>query len=1193
MARLFLTPGENAEVGRTPNEVFGTNSNEIVQLQADSKTTFDASFNRGGDTIKIGGNAALYTAGLSGSNLVLTATNGANIVIPVGTVGASIIFADATRTLYFDAALSKVLLGGQTIPTEGSVAVTAGSGDPTPTPGDVIPLSVTLDVLQGTGADDVFRARVVQNAAGEQTNQLGTGDQLNGGAGDNDTLIATVQEASPLNAGPSSAIMPETTNVEIAHFTALEAKSGSPIFRMTDLAQNGKGYGPKLGVEINAKEMNGLDEVGSVQSDNSLTIYNVNTLRDDGLYENRRLTEEICIRMDHTGNGQLVDRAADLTVLFDQNYLLKKGDVASGSTLRIELMDMDAKIQGQDPLLDNPIGKITFEMGGQLKVLEWDPAPVDDYDDLLVAIQNAIAQKALTDPMFAQLSAAKGGSFTATDTDNDPFPSGPQQGTVIVITNTGSELLVAKTMTANGDAPAGKDFHTGFSSGAPDTEGFKITSCIVLDKVGRGADGGYLTVGGMATDGYNWLGGGTGQLLGVEQFNITVEGDSTQPSDLAGIQSTNNALECIFVESAAGSKADLTIGNSNTVGFQYNNVSYSGYGLTSQKNNALKDVLLFDATKFANNATVYAYFSTETVAKYLDITDTNWDPKEDNVVAEYLFAGGNDFLNVNLDKSNMAVVGTETREDFAFHASMGAGNDTVEIQLSDGSNAVTGSGNYTNSMYEGSYSTDGTHQTVQNWYYNHVLNENMRIDTGDGNDTVRTWGASNADINLGAGNDTVYADNSGLTSNFNQGKATWVFNQLNTEVNNLQSQLQAKVTKVTELSLTVVFEGIESTVEVGASWGSRNGVDITDLTINQAIKDAINNHAVLSKVLVAEDGPARTLVVRSLIDGEHIVTDLAVSLSNHAATVPAGSAAGVFLLVGEAGTLEESLGFQGGAPLGTRYDSQFGTDGSTTLVGYDSIMINNNNIEGADGNDVIVLSSNGVGDGIGVYSSTTGDSVETLDINGAFGNDTVFNFTASSHSSLTLANPDVWQAGLGVSLQAGTGFGVGIVDLDLLTAFPGDGYDIFDVTTIFGGQVDAFYNDAQTDGNESAIINGALTNMNAGLDTVVLIDTLESGQGTGTTELARIQSIVTAGDAASTAADDGIIITVNADNVGTFYLVDNGVGKGDAVVSVLGSVELAFFGDAQKDFIGDWDKMNIQNFTPISTNQLTSTFDIA
>ena len=1187
MARLFLTPGENAEVGRTPNEVFGTNSNETVQLSADSKTTFDASFNRGGDTIKIGGNAALYTAGLSGSNLVLTAANGANIVIPVGTVGATLIFADATRSLYFDAALSKVLLGGQTIPATGSVAVTAGSGPVDPTPGDVIPLSVTLDVVDGSSADDVFRARVVQNAAGEQTNQLGTGDQLDGGAGDNDTLIATVQEASPLNAGPSSAIMAETTDVEVAHFTALEAKSGSPVFRMTELSGKGGSYGPKLGVEINAKEMNGLDEVGSVQSDNSLTIYNVNTLTDDGLYEHRRLTEEICIRMDHTGNGQLVDRAADLTVLFDQNYLLKKGDVASGSTLRIELMDLDASILGQDKLLDNPIGKITFEMGGQLKTLQWDPAPVNTYDQLVTAIQNAIAQAALTDPMMAQLSVAKGGEFLANDTDDDPVPNAPvQHGSVVVITNSGSEILVAKTMTANGDAPAGKDFHTGFSSGAPDTEGFKITSCIILNKVGRGADGGYLTVGGMATDGYNWIGGGTGQIRGVEQFNITVEGDATQPSDLAGIQSTNNALECIFVESAAGSKADLTIGNANTVGFQYNNVNYSGYGLTSQKNNALKDVLLFDATAFANDATVYAYFSTETVAKYLDLTDTDWDPKEDNVVAEYLFAGGNDFLNVNLDKSNMAVVGTETREDFAFHASMGAGNDTVEIQLSDGSNAVTGSGNYTNSMYEGSYSTGpDLHQTVQNWYYNHVLNENMRIDTGDGNDTVRTWGASNADINLGKGDDTVYADNSGVIGGFNQGKATWIFNQLNTEVNNLQSQLQAKVTKVTQLSLTVVFEGIESKVEVGDSWNSVVGVDITDLTINQAIKDAINNHPVLSKVLVAEDGPARTLIVRSLIDGEHINTDLSVSLSNEG-PVPTNAAPGVFLLVGEAGTLEESLGFQAGVPFGTRYDSQFGTDGSTLLTGYDSIMINNNNIEGAEGNDVIILSSNGVGDGIGVNSATEGDSVETLDINGAFGNDTVFNFTADSHPNLLV---DQWQGGLNVTSQP-----VYITDLDLASHFPSDGHDIFDVTTLFGGSVDAFYNDGQSDTTEGATITAMLGNMNAGLDTVIIIDTLESGQGTGTTELARIQSLVTAADAAPAAgADDGIIITVNADNTGTFYFVDNGAAKGDAVVTLLGTVELATFGDADKSLIGNWDQMDILNFTPISTNQLTNTFDIA
>ena len=70
MARIFLTPGESSEVGRTPNDVFGTNSNETVSLAADSKTTFDASFNRGGDTINIAGNAGLYDARVNGSTLV-------------------------------------------------------------------------------------------------------------------------------------------------------------------------------------------------------------------------------------------------------------------------------------------------------------------------------------------------------------------------------------------------------------------------------------------------------------------------------------------------------------------------------------------------------------------------------------------------------------------------------------------------------------------------------------------------------------------------------------------------------------------------------------------------------------------------------------------------------------------------------------------------------------------------------------------------------------------------------------------------------------------------------------------------------------------------------------------------------------------------------------------------------------------
>ena len=52
----------------------------------------------------------------------------------------------------------------------------------------------------------------------------------------------------------------------------------------------------------------------------------------------------------------------------------------------------------------------------------------------------------------------------------------------------------------------------------------------------------------------------------------------------------------------------------------------------------------------------------------------------------------------------------------------------------------------------------------------------------------------------------------------------------------------------------------------------------------QAIKNAINNDAVLSKLLVAEDGPLYSLVVKSLIDGDQVETDLGVVLTAYTVT---------------------------------------------------------------------------------------------------------------------------------------------------------------------------------------------------------------------------------------------------------------------------------------------------------------------
>lgn len=1209
MARLYLSPGESTDAPTSQTDVFGVNgSNETVTLAANSKTNFDPSFNKGGDVIHILGNANLYTASLVGSSLRLTAANGANIVIPIGEVGTTITFADvaAGRTLYYDAALDKVCLGDQVLegPAEAVVAGSGGGGGGGGSTGGIINLTVSHDDLTGTANNDTFRARVVQNNNGEQTNQLGTGDMLNGGAGDEDKLLATVQDASPLNDGPSSSIRPETVDVETAHFIALEVYNNEVL---------GQTYGESymedfhyLGVEINAAEMLGLDEVGSVGSDSTLTIYNLTTLKDDGVYANRRQTGDICVRMDHTGNGDAVTMAADLIVLFDQDYIIRPGDVKSGSRLNIEIMDMDAAISGRDPLEDNPFGQIEFTADGVTKVLNFGTTP-NTYAELETAIRAAITAAAATDAFFSHLTVTRAvNSFKATDTDNDPVAGGFAFGDTITITNSGPETLLAVTMRATGTAPAGKDFHTNFNATKVNVEEQKTEVCVILNKVGRAGDGGDLIIGGMDTDGRNILGGGDSIEPGIQWFKVTVEGDETQDSSLASMKSTNNWLCKVTVESAAGSKAALTIGNNET-SYEYNGISdYSSLDVTDIRNNALKDVLIFDASKFNNGAEVHGFFSTEAVAKYMNLTDIGASGA-DNANAVYSFGSGNDLLNMNLNDENMAVIGTPTREDFSFTANMGAGDDHVQIQIQSGFNAMY-VGNSTSSLGFGSYDIGPNGQTAENWYYNHVLNQNLIINTAEGNDTVETWGASAAQINLGTGNDVAYTDNSGETGNFNEGHATWVFNSLNPEltttatgpnVNNLQSQTQAAIFKAANLQLVVTFQDLVSKVNVGATVGSLTGETVTDLTINQAIKAAINTDPVLNKLLIAEDGPSRTLVVRSLIDGEHIATDLTVNLvSSGALTLAqvAGGALSLTQLDGTAGRSNlNSIGFDfaTGNPLAGpatpapnpggfgRYDSEFGWDNTgPMLTGYDSINVNNNVVDGglvatgSTDNDVIVLSSNGIGQGIGTSSITFGSSVETIDINGVFGRDTILNFTAAGDGQYRY-NTNL--PGVGVDPRLGI-----------------DGYDIFDLTTVIGTSVQFVDNVTNTaDNGEQVVINGLVAN-NAW---VGLTDIVESGDpGTtaaSTTELARVLEIAKAADAAATTkVTTSVLITVDdTTNVGTFYKIVNGLAVGDVAVTELGKVELAQYDHGSKLPIGEWDMMTLTNFTPLAPPVLVTTFD--
>jgi hypothetical protein len=157
MARIVLNNGEQSDSeigGSTINEVFGSNGSESIIIKAGGKAVLDASFNRGGDTVRLLGNAASYDVKLVGSSILLTDTLGGTVTIPVGTAGATIAFADGSRTLAFSTTTNQVTLGTQVVTT---TQADVGVGDPTQNSGFNLTSSLAAgaDVMRLTGSTSV------------------------------------------------------------------------------------------------------------------------------------------------------------------------------------------------------------------------------------------------------------------------------------------------------------------------------------------------------------------------------------------------------------------------------------------------------------------------------------------------------------------------------------------------------------------------------------------------------------------------------------------------------------------------------------------------------------------------------------------------------------------------------------------------------------------------------------------------------------------------------------------------------------------------------------------------------------------------------------------------------------------------------------------------------------------------------
>jgi len=734
-------------------------------------------------------------------------------------------------------------------------------------------LTTGMDKLVGGAMNDYFKAYLVN---GQNTFQ--DGDVLDGGAG-NDTLFADINASQQ-----GFVITGQTKGIE------------NVLFRV----QNGQwdsGDNNIAGVGIIDAER--MKDVLNWENNNSRADLVIEDVR----INDNQITRDITITMRETDPGHV-----DYGVYFDQNSLRNVTESASQMNLRV--LDTYAVAQGLANLKDSPYGSFTFYFkvagGAETKATLASQAMQDaqTLDELVVAMREAADALFGADAVTVELGEAY----------NVPDPVTKQEvaGREIVVSAKGTAGIEFNT---NGDGsgwlatetvPAKSGLYTSFTSGKPEQTSDLVTSTIVLDYVGRGSIGGDLVVGGLSV-------GDTSNSKGVQKFNITVEDDSR----LQTINSTNNTLQEVVIKNGVQSRINDAYHKVDEKGglLQVNGVSDGGDialpGSGAQHNDyGFSDVRVIDGSAMTGKLAFTAEISAASKAKYLKLTDSQSNPAADNV--EFVYSGGSndDTMLVHIDSALASSTNSLTgREDFKFILNGGAGDDSLSVGIL----SATASGD---------------------WYPNQKQLNNVEIHGGAGNDTVNTLSTGDFVVTTGEGNDTVYSANTG-------GKSVWTVGNSATDFNELVGidYTQGNAPNYPHLpgpaptgdplflasgKLTVIYSapgvaGVTSGGVMGVTpTGSvqydsltglginaaqsdadegvyTNGLEVTvdiptgtnyavtQYHINQAIKKAINEDVVLNKLLKATDGPGSSLVITSLVDGEHVGSDLTISVYREAA----------------------------------------------------------------------------------------------------------------------------------------------------------------------------------------------------------------------------------------------------------------------------------------------------------------------
>ncbi|QNU62196.1 DUF4214 domain-containing protein [Vreelandella titanicae] len=695
------------------------------------------------------------------------------------------------------------------------------------------------------------------------------------------------------------------------------------------------------GVVLDAGRMDSVEEFWSDNSDRS------------GLFiDDVRLGSKLSVTKDITFGMRSVDTDSDLRAAFDTNSLTKEGPQQSNSQLMVRVADVTTATP-ETPLANVEL-TIGFSVDGENYVLE----DVRSTDGTYAGLQEAV--KAQLDELGlngynVELANPYNQVTVAGNTVNLPFTA--QE---ILVTDPEGNAFSNVSFDYNSVESVDDEFLVAGTAQPvePDVSTTLIETNLILDNAGRGSTAGDAIIGGMSNS----------QKV-IEKLNLEVDRSSKVDNVLtahgmtAAGQSELVAFEQIEVTSGAA-EGDLSIEN---VGNVYN----------------------FDATAFTGeNLSVAGQAG-------LDSTANDWAPNAENKAHVYNTSASNDSITVDYSLDKAAEF-----NGFSLGINTGAGNDTVHT-IAQGAD-------------------DFSLPNQQDLQHNVVVN------TGEGDDVVWTEGAGGVLISTGAGNDTIYSDNSGLSQMNSDLGATWLVNTQNTAFDDLRGNaagLSSGQTTPAGNDIPAVLYGAQLTVTLaGASLGGAvtsaaadsfdNGfegiINLNDILgdrvfgdqrdINAAIAQVVNNHKVLSKLLVAENGPDNSLVIRSQVDGQFEADDLQITLSPAGVSGMSDSAKGRL----ESAIREESndSNFDGtdanlqavlnGSTSAAHGINGIGTGGGVqadTYTGTASTADNTGNeINAGSGSDVIVLSTNG-------------DSNETIVFEDNFDRNTVVNFDADGTSA--------------------------------------------------------------------------------------------------------------------------------------------------------------------------------------------------